>query len=361
MWRGPPLADLAYESFAQAEIARLEELPPRGARGPDRGGSRPRPPSTSSSAELRSARRARSPCASARGPAHARALPLGTAGGGARGLPRTPAGRWSTSWASSPAGSCRSSSEAILSHDPELDLAAVVPEPGAEAGRAAMFVGRERELGELLRGLEDAVARPRVALPGRRRAGHRQEPPRGGAGRTRQARGARVLVGRCWEAGGAPAYWPWVQSLRAYIGERDPDALRDELGAGAAPLAQLLPELRDSSPDSRSRPRSTPRRLASASSTPWPRSSTRAAAGRPIVLVLDDLHAADEPSLLLLRFVARELGDSRLLVVGAYRDVDPTLSDPLAATLGELAGERTTRRLALRGLRRAGRGRVHRR
>jgi tetratricopeptide (TPR) repeat protein len=75
-----------------------------------------------------------------------------------------------------------------------------------------------------------------------------------------------------------------------------------------------------------------------------------AAAARPLVLVLDDLHAADEPSLLLLRFVARELGDSRLLIVGAYRDIDPTLADPLTTTLAELAREPVTRTLALAGL-----------
>ena len=68
------------------------------------------------------------------------------------------------------------------------------------------------------------------------------------------------------------------------------------------------------------------------------------------MLVLDDLHAADEPSLLLLEFVARGLRDSRLLVVGAYRDVDPTLRDTLASTLAELARERVTRRIALGGL-----------
>ena len=48
-----------------------------------------------------------------------------------------------------------------------------------------------------------------------------------------------------------------------------------------------------------------------------------ATSDRPLVLVLDDLHAADEPSLLLLRFVAREIAASRVLIVCAYRDVDP--------------------------------------
>ena len=64
-----------------------------------------------------------------------------------------------------------------------------------------------------------------------------------------RARGARVLVGRCWEAGGAPAYWPWVQSLRAYVRDSDAAALRSQLGAGAADLAQIVPELRERFPD----------------------------------------------------------------------------------------------------------------
>ena len=76
----------------------------------------------------------------------------------------------------------------------------------------------------------------------------------------------------------------------------------------------------------------------------------RAATRRPIVLVIDDLHAADEPSLLLLQFVARSLSDGPLLIIGAYRDVDPTLRDPLASTLAELAREPVTRRILLTGL-----------
>ena len=66
--------------------------------------------------------------------------------------------------------------------------------------------------------------------------------------------------------------------------------------------------------------------------------------------VLDDLHAADEASLLLLRFVARELASSRVLAIGAYRDVDPRPSSPLTAAATELGREPVTRTLALRGL-----------
>ena len=138
-----------------------------------------------------------------------------------------------------------------------------------------------------------------------------------------RARGARILVGRCWEAGGAPAYWPWVQSLRGYIGERDSESLREQLGAGARDVAQFLPELRELLPDLPEPPSLDPEaarfRLFDAVAS----FLTRAAEARPIVLVLDDLHAADEPSLLLLQFLVRGIGDSRLLVIGAYRDVGP--------------------------------------
>ena len=55
-------------------------------------------------------------------------------------------------------------------------------------------------------------------------------------------------------------------------------------------------------------------------------------------IVLDDLHWADEPSLLLLRFLARRLADTGLLIVGTYRDVELGRHHPLAATLADLAG-----------------------
>jgi tetratricopeptide (TPR) repeat protein len=165
-----------------------------------------------------------------------------------------------------------------------------------------------------------------------------------------RARGAQVLIGRCWEAGGAPAYWPWVQSLRTYARDTDAGTLRAQLGSGAAELAQLLPELRERFTDVPEPPtlesESARFRLFEAASS----FLTSAAQARPLVLVFDDLHAADEPSLLLLQFLARQLGESRLLVIGAYRDVDPSLSDPLATALTELAREPVTKSLALTGL-----------
>ena len=126
----------------------------------------------------------------------------------------------------------------------------------------------------------------------------------------RATRGARVLVGRCWEAGGAPAYWPWVQSLRAYVRDTEPrGAASAARRRGAATSPSSCPSCASSFPTC-----PQPAALESEGARfrlfdavdRVPR--TRAAA-RPLVLILDDLHAADEPSLLLLQFVARELAD----------------------------------------------------
>jgi predicted ATPase len=75
-----------------------------------------------------------------------------------------------------------------------------------------------------------------------------------------------------------------------------------------------------------------------------------AARNQPLLLILDDLHAADTPSLLLLQFLARELQDAHLLVIGTYRDVEMGPQHPLAQTLGELAREYHSHSLLLHGL-----------
>src|SRR5262249_11771686 len=130
-----------------------------------------------------------------------------------------------------------------------------------------------------------------------------------------RARGAQVLVGRCWEAGGAPPYWPWVQSLRSHVRATDPETLRSQIATDAGDLAQILPELRDHFPDIP--PSLLPEgegarfRLFDAVAS----FLQRIAQIRPLLLAFDDLHAADEPSLLLLRYVARELAESRILAV----------------------------------------------
>jgi len=71
---------------------------------------------------------------------------------------------------------------------------------------------------------------------------------------------------------------------------------------------------------------------------------------RPLVLILDDLHWADKPSLLLLQFLARELRDLRIHVAGTYRNIEVGRQHPLAQTLGELTRLGVGQRIFLRGL-----------
>ncbi|MCH8063667.1 MAG: hypothetical protein IH861_14325, partial [Chloroflexi bacterium] len=75
-----------------------------------------------------------------------------------------------------------------------------------------------------------------------------------------------------------------------------------------------------------------------------------ASGSQPLVVILDNLHWADKPTLLLLEFLAPELANSRLMVIGTYRDVDLSRQHPLSETLGELTRERLFERVLLRGL-----------
>ena len=80
----------------------------------------------------------------------------------------------------------------------------------------------------------------------------------------------------------------------------------------------------------------------------------RLADTRPLLVIVDDLHWADVPSLSLLPFLAGELNDAPLVVVGTYRDVEVVPAWPLADTLGALAREPVVERISLGGLDRDG-------
>ena len=148
-----------------------------------------------------------------------------------------------------------------------------------------------------------------------------------------------------------PPYWPWVQAIRSYVREKDPDQLRSEMGAGAADIAEVVSDVKERLPDLKPPPAlDSPEQARFRLFDSITAFLKSASLKQPLVLVLDDLHWADQPSLLLLQFVARELGNSRLLLIGTYRDVELNRQHPLAESLGELTRERLFQRVLLRGL-----------
>ena len=184
------------------------------------------------------------------------------------------------------------------------------------------FVGRTTQLDELRAGLDEA-AEGRGSLfllsgePGIGKTRLVQELSKD-AGR----RGWQVAAGRCWEEGGAPVYWPWIQAVRSLGGnfERlaggagesvDPETVRFRLFDA---VAQFLAD--------------TARR-------------------RPLLVVLEDLHAADAASLLMLRFVTEAVAGAPVLVVGSYREREAQLHER-PESFAELV--RVATRVSLQGL-----------
>lgn len=204
-----------------------------------------------------------------------------------------------------------------------------------------LFVGRHRELAALLAGLEDAMSgRGRMFLLDGEEGIGKTRLAEELADRARQ-RGAQVLASRCWEDGGAPPYWPWMQLLRSYGRGSEVDVLVSQVDAGAAvhgadPHVIGVGAARDAR-----------FRLCDAVTT----FLGDAARAHPLVLILDNLQAADVASLLLLRFVADQLDELPILLVGIHRDREVGgLRSRSSAALERLSSQRVSQRLHLTGL-----------
>ena len=109
----------------------------------------------------------------------------------------------------------------------------------------------------------------------------------------------------------------------AGINVQDPDQLRSEMGSGAADIAEVVSEVKERLLDLQPHPPLESPVQARFRLFDSITSFLKAASQKqPIVLVLDDLHWADQPSLLLIQFIARELDGGRLLLLGAYRNTE---------------------------------------
>lgn len=164
------------------------------------------------------------------------------------------------------------------------------------------------------------------------------------------ARDVAVWWGRCHSSQGAPPFWPWIQIIRSYCQTHDDEQLISAMGPGASELSLVVPEVRERfpglDPPSDLGPQHARFRLVESISTFF----KRAAQARPLLLVLDNLHWADQPSLQSLETLSQELPGTRLLVLGTYRDDELARRHPLRRTLGNLTREPSFRRVILRGL-----------
>lgn len=164
--------------------------------------------------------------------------------------------------------------------------------------------------------------------------------------RAAHADGAAVLAGRCYEDKLVP-FGPFREALRTYVADCPPIELTVQLAPHRRELSPLLPELGEETAES------------------WPGQAEHerirlfeAVAGllaaasvtRPTVLLLDDLHWADDASLLLLRHVVRATERSPLMVLGTFRATELDPRGSLAAAIAELRRARVVQELHLEGL-----------
>jgi class 3 adenylate cyclase len=220
--------------------------------------------------------------------------------------------------------------------------------PELAAGSASPFVGRQTELASLKRQWEQSDESTRVVLI----AG---EP---GIGKSRLAAefaatvhgsGALVLYGRCDEDLGVP-YQPFAEAFRFLTDELPVDQcsslLRGMPGALAwldparADIVPSLPPVAHIDPD-------TDRYCLFQAVVAWLAETARRS---PTALILDDLHWATQPTLLLLRHVARAVGPAQLLIIGTYRATEVDRSHPLMGLVAELRQRPGVERVELTGL-----------
>ncbi|WP_156745172.1 BTAD domain-containing putative transcriptional regulator, partial [Mycobacterium sp. 1165178.9] len=212
------------------------------------------------------------------------------------------------------------------------------------------FVGRTQELEGLVSVWETALrgGMHAVLIAG--------EP---GVGKTRLAgewsqrayqQGAVVLYGRCDEDLGAP-YQPFAEALRSLVPCIGATRLRGLRGVEA--LLALVPGLTDVLPDLAAPTAADPDTERYALFDAVVALLEVASASAPVVVVLDDLHWAAKPTLLLLRHLLRFGDHARVQIVGTYRSTDLDRSHPLAAMLADLhrsTDSGTANRLQLSGL-----------
>ncbi len=219
------------------------------------------------------------------------------------------------------------------------------PAPLAAAlGRHAL-VGRTKELAVLEGYWDEAIGGTRqlVLLSGD--AGIGKTRLAAELGRRARDDGALVLYGRFDEEAIAP-YQPVVEMVRGWSSGASLDPLRERLGVRAAELAILFGELGPPPAEDAGDPDGRRLRFFDAVAALLGEAGAQA----PLVLVFDDLHWADRPTLQLLRHLVRSPRPRQALLLGTYREVELEPGHPLLELIADVRREGMLKRLELTGL-----------
>ena len=234
----------------------------------------------------------------------------------------------------------------VEQRDSDAADAQTTPAAHFSCNRPNHFAGREVELGELRELMASA------------RAGHGSLIMIGGGlgvGKTRLAmesaaqareRGFSCFVGRCYERDEPYPFLPFAEMLEACLTQTaDLTEFRRKLGGHAAELAQIAPRLRWVFPDIPMPTQLLPQQVRRHLLQSCVEYLIQAACGAPLMVIIDDLHWADESSLAMLTYLANHVAQLPMIVIGLYRDVDVDANPLLVRTLDELirAGVRPKR------------------
>jgi class 3 adenylate cyclase len=223
---------------------------------------------------------------------------------------------------------------AQLELPPALTVAPTSPFVGRAAERARLTIAwkhaadGERQL--VLLGGEPGIGKTRLATEAALEA---------------HAAGGTVLFGRCDEENLVP-YQPFVEALRHYVTQSPLETLRLDVGDQAAQLSRLVPDLERRLPGVDVDADADRYRMFEATTSFLATLSART----PLLLLLDDLHWADKPTLLLLRHLVRSPRLHNVLFIGTYRETDLARTHPLSEMLADFHREPAVARVSLRGL-----------
>ena len=162
------------------------------------------------------------------------------------------------------------------------------------------------------------------------------------------ASSATVIRGTCYQE--AAPFGPWIEALRSLVEQLSAEELRLALADRASDILAVVPEMKRKLPDVREEPLLEPESQRARFIESIVAFISNAADRRPLALVVDDLHWCDRPSLMLIERVSRAVADRRVLILGAYRDVEVDHAHPLAQTLAAMRRLEHHERISLRGL-----------